>query len=354
MDFLFKLRILYRNSSWLVSSSLVRIQRFHFLRLTTNYEPTNFISYTFNMKFGLILGGVTVGTLILIFGVYFIFLKKDPLPSAPFPSVQPQASVESLPSPLPSPSEAIPSPAASAQPGSVVRITPRPSAKSTIGSITLLQDGTSANSSSTSGGGSNISGTIGFTGTAPTDTSIVILARQNGSSDSYKTVISGISASNGASWSWTGATSGTTYDMVAVLKGVASNGVATDYAMSQTYAVTAPAYSQIFSLNSASAPSQPSGTITTTCSNKNNNLWGVTVTFPSVSGVQWYKLQVGTSSGASDIMNISQAASSMSPSSTTSFTDSVLYYAQFAVANTANPTDAQYSAFSEPQTVKCP
>lgn len=310
--------------------------------------------YTFSMKFGLILGGVTLGTLVLIFGVYFIFLKKDPLPAVPQASVPPQALLESLPSALPSPSEGISSPAASAQPGSAVRITPRPSAKSTIGNITLLQDGTIANNNTSFSGGSNISGTISFTGTAPTDTSIVILARRNGTSDSYKSVISGVPASSGASWTWTGATSGTAYDMVAVLKGVASNGVATDYAMSQTYVVTAPAYSQIFSLNSASAPSQPSGTITTTCSNKNNNTWGVTVNFPSVSGVQWYKLQVGTTSGGSDIMNTSQAASSMNPSSTASFTDSVIYYAQFAVANTGNPTDAQYSAFSEPQSIKCP
>lgn len=304
------------------------------------------------MKFGLILAGVTAATLILIFGVYFLFLRKDPA-LLPSPSIQPQASVKSLQSPLPSPSETISSPAASAQPGSASRITPRPSARSTIGTLTVLQDGTISNNSSTDGN-STISGSISFTGTAPSGTSIMIVARLNGTSNSYTPVASGVAAANGSSWNWGTAASGITYDMVAILKGTGSNGVAIDYAMSQTYVVTAPAYSQIFSLNSASAPAQPSGSITTTCSNKTNNSWGVTVTFPSVSGVQWYKLQVGTTSGGSDVMNTSQAASSMSPSSTASFTDSVIYYAQFAVANTANPTDAQYSEFSEPQEIKCP
>ena len=304
------------------------------------------------MKFGLILAGVTTATLILIFGVYFVFLRKDPT-ALPAPSTTPQASVQSLPSALPSPSDTISPPAASAQPGSAVKITPRPSARSTIGTLTVLQDGTISNNSSTDGN-STISGSISFTGTAPSGTSIMIVARKNGTSDSYGPVASGLAASNGTSWSWGTAVSGTTYDMVAILKGAGSNGVDIDYAMSQTYVIAAPAYSQIFSLNSASAPAQPSGTITTTCSNKTNNTWGVTVTFPSVSGVQWYKLQVGSASEGSDIMNISQAASSMSPSSTASFTDSVIYYAQFAVANTANPTDAQYSEFSEPQEIKCP
>lgn len=305
------------------------------------------------MRFGLILAGVTLITLFVIFGVYYFFLKKEPV-TVIQPSPLPTMSVQSLPTPLPSPTQTPLPPTASAQPGSATRITPKPSSRSTIGTLTVLQDGTVVNNSSTNGS-SNISGTISFTGTAPTGTSIVIVSRRSGTSDSYKTVVDGISASNGASWSWGSASSGVAYDLIAILKGTASNGVGIDYAMSQNYVVTAPAYGQIFSLNAASAPAQPSGTITTTCSNKTaSNTWGVTVTFPTVAGTQWYKLQVGSTSEGSDIVNTSLSASSMSPSTTATFTDSVIYYAQFAVANAANPTDAQYSEFSEPQTIKCP
>lgn len=308
------------------------------------------------MKFGLLLGGVTAGTLILIFGFYKIFLEKPPIAATktPPPSAQIQAASPATPAATP-PSTPLP-PSASAQPGSIERITPRPSAsnfRSTIGTLTVLQDNTTGKSSQYSGS-SNISGTIGFSGTAPSGSSIVIVARKSGTSDSYKTVVGGISAANGTSWTWSTAASGTAYDMIAILKGSGSNGIDIDYAMSQTYVVNAPAYSQLFSINASTAPSQPSGEITTTCSNKSGNSWNVTVNYPTVAGVQWYKLQVGSTSNASDIINTSQAASSMSPSATATFTDSVLYFAQFAVANSANPTDYQYSEFSEPQTIKCP
>lgn len=312
------------------------------------------------MRFGLVLAGVTIVTLVLIFGFYKIFLERAPIAATKTPPPTIQNDKQTLianSSQIPASSAAIPlSPAPSAQPGSVERITPKPSATSsinTIGTLTVLQDNTTSTYSSTSGS-SNISGTISFSGTAPTGSSVVIVARKNGTSDSYKTVVGGITPASGTSWTWSSAVAGTAYDMIAILKGAGSNGIDTDYAMSQTYIVNAPAYSQLFSLNAATAPSQPSGEITTTCSNKSGNSWNVTVTFPSVAGVQWYKLQVGSSSGASDIMDTTQAASSMSPSSTASFTDSVLYYAQFAVANTGNPTDYQYSEFSEPQTIKCP
>ncbi len=311
------------------------------------------------MKFGLLLVGVTIGTLVLIFGFYKIFLERPPIAATktPQPVVQTDKQSQSVnSSQVPAASVSAPIvPAPSGQPGSIEKITAKPSVSSpisTIGTLTVLQNNTDG--TSTSIGSSNISGTIGFSGTPPTGSSVVIVARKNGTSDPYKTVVGGISPVSGSSWTWSGAVSGSAYDMIAILKGAGSNGIDIDYAMSQTYIVSAPAYSQLFSLNAATAPSQPSGEITTTCSNKSGSSWNVTVNFPSVAGVQWYKLQVGSTSGASDIMNTTQAASSMSPSSTATFTDSVLYYAQFAVANTGNPTEYQYSEFSEVQTIKCP
>lgn len=302
------------------------------------------------MRFAGLLTGVTVLTLILIFGFYRLFLYK-PSPANPPSQIsnsQATQTAESLP-------------VASEAPAPKVLKTPSPSpkpksspTKSTIGTITVLQD-TTDRYSSTTAQSSTISGTISFTGTAPTGTSIVIVARANGTSDPYKTVVSGISATNGATWNWSSAQNGKTYDMIAILKG-SSGGIDTDYASSQTYVVTAPAFLQIFSVNAASAPAAPTGTVTTTCATHlSNNTWTASVNFETTTGAQMYKLQVGSTSGASDIINTSQSAQSGSTQNVTAtLTDSVVYYAQYAVATAPNPTAAQYSPFSTPVSIKCP
>lgn len=302
------------------------------------------------MRFTALLIGVTALTLILIFGTYKLFLDK-PIPPTSSSQITDSSETKALES----------LPVASTTPPVKIIATLSPSAKpkatalkSTIGTLTVLQNTVSQSSPATAQS-STISGTINFTGIAPSGTSIVIVARLNNTSDPYKTVVSGISATNGASWSWTSAENGKAYDLIAILKG-SSGGIDTDYAASQTYVVTAPAFLQIFSINAATAPSAPSGTITTTCATHlSNNTWTASVNFETVSGAQAYKLQVGTTSGASDLVNVSEAAQSgTTQNTTTTLTDSVLYYAQYAVATAANPTAAQYSPFSTPVTVKCP
>lgn len=307
------------------------------------------------MRFGAILAGVTILTLVIIFGFYKLFLEKD-LPTGrtlkpPVSNLNSKAQQQVLPpkSSAAANSGASPTPTAS--------IKPKASAfKSTIGTLTVLQNNTnSSQTSSTVQGNSTISGTISFTGTAPSSTSIVIVAKINGSSDPYKTVVSGISAANNTTWSWAGAETGKSYSMIAVLKG-ASGGIDTDYAASQTYVVTAPALNQIFSVNAAAAPSAPTGTITTTCNVHNsNNSWYATINYPTVSGGQWYILQAGTTSGATDLANVTRGAQSGTYQSiSVTITDSVPYYVQYSVANVPYPTEAQYSDFSTPMTVKCP
>lgn len=308
------------------------------------------------MKFGLILAGVTVTTLVLIFGFYKLFLEKEARVNiTPNPPIINQSSQTQVPKPLPvSPAQ----PAASASTVSP-STSPKPKAssyKSTIGTLTVLQNNTtSSQTSSSSSGNSTISGTISFTGSALSGTSIVIVARKNGSGTSYKTVVSGISASNSAAWSWATAESGTAYDMVAVLKG-SSGGVDTDYATSQTYVVTAPALSQIFSVNATEAPDAPTGTVTTTCTTHNsNNTWYATINYPTVSGGQSYIMQAGTTSGASDLANTTQVAQSgTNQVINVILNDSVSYFVQYSVANAPYPTSAQYSDFSTPMTVRCP
>lgn len=305
------------------------------------------------MKFAAILVGVTILTLALIFGVYKLFLQPVPQNSdtkSPVtttgaqtnPSIQapPQAS-DSAPAPA--------SPSPSAKPKASTF-------KSTIGTLTVLQNNTSdSQSSSQTTDYSTISGTISFSGTAPSGTSIVIVARVNGTSDAYKTVVSGVSASSNSTWRWTLAQTGKAYDMIAILKG-SSGGIDTDYAASQTYVVTAPSLNQIFSVNAASAPSAPTGTITTTCySHNSNNTWYSYVNFPTVSLAQVYKLQVGTTSGGNDLANTTQnAQSGTNQIISVTINDSISYYAQYAYASVPNPTSVQYSAFSTPMAIRCP
>jgi hypothetical protein len=302
------------------------------------------------LKFGLILGGVTIGTLILIFGVYKIFLDKpgpSPLPS-PVLTTRDNTAAESLPVS----SEA---PRASTKPTGSVKPTTKPTPfKSSIGTLTVLQDNTDGVNQTTAGS-SAISGSISLVGSPPAGTSIVIVARKTGTTESFKTVVSGIAAASNSKWTWSTAIIGSSYDLIAILKG-SSNGVDTDYAASQTYVITAPALNQVFSLNASSAPSAPSGTATITCGTKAaNNMWSANINFPSVDGAAYYKMQIGTTSGASDINSTSQAAQSgTNQIVNVTITDSVVYYAQYAIANVLNPTAIQYSGFSTPTTVKCP
>lgn len=305
------------------------------------------------MKFAAILIGVTILTSALIFGVYKLFLQPATQNSDTKLPVAITGTQTSLP--IQAPPQASSSAPAPASPSPTSK--PKASTfKSTIGTLTVLQNNTGNQTSSpASVGNSTISGIINFSGTAPTGTSIVIVARANGTTDAYKTVISGIAASSNSTWSWTLAQTGKVYDMIVILKG-SSGGVDTDYAASQTYVVTAPALNQIFSVNAASAPSAPTGTITTTCySHNSNNTWYAYVNFPTVSLAQVYKLQVGTASGGSDLANTTQnAQSGTNQIISVTINDSISYYSQYAYASVPNPTSAQYSAFSTPMKIKCP
>ena len=224
-----------------------------------------------------------------------------------------------------------------------------------IGSVAPASSGSPAASAPASGG-STISGTINFNGSAPAGTSIVILAKATTDSN-YNVVVNGVTPGNGSTWSWSGATPGTTYNMVAVLKGQTNN-QNIDYADSQTYTVAAPAQNQLFTLNTGISMGAPTGSVWVTCGTKgSNNVWtGNTVNFTSVSGAQYYSFQVGSTSGGYDIANIQQAAQSTTNQtiSVGNMNDSIIYYAQYAVSSVTNPTPAQMSPFSGVYNLKCP
>lgn len=206
----------------------------------------------------------------------------------------------------------------------------------------------------TPSGSSAISGTINFNGSAPSGSSIVILAKQPADA-SYQVVVNGVTPANGSTWAWNGAVAGVTYNMTAVLKGQV-NSQNIDYADSQTYTVAAPAANQLLTLNTGISMGAPTGAVSVTCGTKNNNVWNGTVNFSSVTGAQYYSFQIGSQSGGSDISNINQAAQSTTNQTinVSNLNDSVVYYAQYAVSSVANPTPAQYSAYSGTYTIKCP
>lgn len=287
---------------------------------------------------------VTLLTFISIFGFYKIFLDKPPYegtkptPSVsavtPNPTTQPQTQSSIKPSGLPS---------RNASPSTPNK--PSPSTKS----ITILQNNVN-NQTVSQSGSSIISGLIDISGTPPSGSSIVITARKSSTNEQSQTVVNGVKPQDSENWSWTAAENGVSYDMIAILKGK-SGVVDIDYAKSQTYTIKAPAYGQIFIVDIGYALSTPTGTITINCNTHySNNTWAATVNFPQISGALMYKLQIGTTSGGSDIADIAKNAQTQD----VTVNDSVNYYAQYAVATVSNPTSYQYSAFSSPNTIRCP
>lgn len=239
-----------------------------------------------------------------------------------------------------------------------LKASPKASVKAIIGTLEVLQNNTSSSTSTTtnqSTGSDNISGTIDLSGTIPSGSSVVIVARPNGTGQNFQTVVSGISASDNPSWTWSTAKSGTVYDLIAILKGK-SGGNDIDYAKSQTYVVTAPAYNQLFSINAGFAMSAPTGSITMDCYTKNNNnTWYANVQFASVNAAESYWLQVGTASEGSDLVNVKQNAQSGTvQKANVTFNDSITYYARYATASVKDADTSQYSSFSAVASIKCP
>lgn len=293
----------------------------------------------------------TVITIASILGVYKIFLEKPSLPAN-----LPNNQIEISASPLDDSSIPDGSPQSTTNPKKPTSATstskqkPKSSPNSVIGSLTVLQNNTSSQTTTPLIGSSTISGSITLTGTPPPSSSIVIVAKESGTNNPSRVVADGITVANNSSWSWNGASSGVSYDLTAVIKGQ-SNGQNIDYAASQTYTVKAPAYSQVFSINAGYSLGAPSGTITISCNTHNsNNTWAATVNYPAVTGAQMYHFQIGSTSGGSDIVDSVKNAQTVD----LTINDNTSYYTQYSVASVSNPTAFQYSSFSSPQTIRCP
>lgn len=287
---------------------------------------------------------ITLITIISIVAVHKTFLDKPQFSLNPSPS----ASVLSTDKPLfplssqTTPISTQPSPSSTPKPS----LSPKPTSSMTV----LNNISSNPGASLLSSGSSTISGTINFKGTAPSGSSIVISGRPTGSGEQYKVVVDGISAKNNAGWSWSGAKDGVRYDLFAVLKGK-SGPVDIDYAASPPSTVKAPYQGQVFIVNAGYAMSAPSGTPSINCRVHNdNNTWYATVTYPLVSGALMYRLQLGTTSGATDVGDETKDAQTLEIIAK----DSVNYYARYSVASVSYPTSYQFSSFSAVTTLRCP
>lgn len=287
----------------------------------------------------------TIITIASIFAIYKVYLEKPQV--IQLPTVVRQAS------PLPSNDAAIaPNPAISPseKPAvSKISATPKPSDKK----ITILQNNTGINpgaSPSPSTGSSSISGTINLVGSAPSGSSLVIAVRPTGSGEQFKVVLDGITAQNNASWSWSQAQDGVRYDLFAVLKGK-SGSVDIDYASSPSSTVKAPYQGQVFIVDAGYALSAPTGTATVSCTTHlSNNSWNTTVSYPAVTGAKMYHVQIGTTSGGNDLLDVTLNAQSVTPN----LNDSTNYYFRYSVSSVSNPTAYQHSSYSSASTIRCP
>lgn len=295
------------------------------------------------MHFSAILVGVTVVTLLLIFGGYKIFLDK------PAGTKQNPQTINASPVPLTAPSFPPTTQSANSTPNPSPSYTfiPSPLPKAQPGSYTPIQ---TSSSTPTTSGSSAISGVLYFNGTAPSGSSVVIAVRPHNSNSTPSQVpISGLNPSTGTTFTWQAA-GGSTYDMVAVLKQTI-NGTITDIAQSPEYTLTAPTSNFQFTINVGYPMAAPTGNITVTCTTHySNNTWAATVNYPSVTGASTYWLQVGSTSGGTDLINLPTSNQSVG----VTLNDSVTYYAQYSVASVSNPTAYQYSSFSSSQQIRCP
>ncbi len=190
-----------------------------------------------------------------------------------------------------------------------------------------------------------VSGTINLNGNVPSGSYITIGSRPTGSGN-FNQIASNVSATNGSTWTWSGAQSGLTYDFQAYLW--INNQPASQ---SQVLTAAAPAINETLSINAQNQPSAPTaGSITAACSNTSNG-WQATISYNvnnAVQNAEQFWLTIGTTGGGSQIVsNVTNPANpnqTQSYTTTASLSQGTTYYTQYAVATCNNCST--YSSFS--------
>lgn len=188
-----------------------------------------------------------------------------------------------------------------------------------------------------------ISGTLNINGQFPPNTTMSLFKQGPGDS-SYVQIGSNISAVDGTSWSWNGATQGGQYNLQAIAY---LNGA--NIAQSQIITVAAPAAGETLTINAGVPTGQPPNSPTVQCVSQAGNTWTVNVNYQAVSGANRYWLQVGTQPKGNDVVNYFANATGQSTMTYTfsSINSGTTYFAQYATSTCSSCSQASaFSSFS--------
>lgn len=202
----------------------------------------------------------------------------------------------------------------------------------------------------------SMSGTINHNGIIPANSTYAIAQRQNGTTQQFTVVVSGIPVADSAAWIWNQAVGGVIYDLQAYLKDNSGNIIT----MSQVLTVAAPAVNEILTINAQTQPSAPPAiSLNYSCTGKNQNgLWQVEISYninTVISNALQYWLTIGTSPQGNQIVSniIAPSSPKQSQSFTTGyvFVEAQTYYAQWAYATCAQCNT--YSQFTQSKSFTC-
>mgnify|MGYP001612828168 FL=1 len=143
--------------------------------------------------------------------------------------------------------------------------------------------------------------------------------------------------------------------MIAILKQAQSNGTDQDIADSPIQTQAAPASNVTFTINSGIVLQPPPGPISVSCGSQSGSTWNATVSYGPTGNAQSYWLQVGSSNGASDMVNSMQNTMNNNGNQTINvgLNNNQTYYARYAYATTSNAGQAQYSPFTSTTQFLC-
>lgn len=205
-------------------------------------------------------------------------------------------------------------------------------------------------SSQISGG---ISGTINLNGTVPSGSYITIGTKKNGTA-TFNQVLSQIPASNGISWNWGAASSGTTYDVQAYLW---ENNK--PYAQSQILTIAAPSTFEVLTINAQEPISAPAlTTFNVSCGTKQGGQFQVNLNYNTQNNLpnpQQYNIVITSGSGGGQVVNsvVTPPTPNQSQTLTTLavIQPSATYFAQYAFAQCTNC--GTFSPLSQPIQFAC-
>lgn len=176
-----------------------------------------------------------------------------------------------------------------------------------------------------------ISGTININGTIPSNSYVTLAQRKTGSASF--TEIKTIPATDGVSWSWSEAQTGTQYDIQSYLWVDKK-----PYAQSNMLSLTAPSTNNLMTINAQQSLSAPSAnTINVACNGQQNNNFQGVITYNTNAGIQnaqQYRVVVTNASTGNQVVNTvttpSYSNQSQSMSTGYQFSSGTTYYAQYA------------------------